>query len=164
MSQKKPRQLRQRPVYLIVPDRQGSWCVQHKGDSKPIGTYKTKAEARRHAEEQAAKHLVAQIVVYKRDGSFEKEYALFNEERTAKAKALLEERLSRFRNRKRAEAVLVNGSYAENVDVVIDGETVRLSIVIHEGSSWDEIYVSGTIWDEFLGPPIAEEQFVHLDP
>ena len=52
-----------------------------------------------------------------------------------------------------------DGSYASNENVKIGGDTVRITVSVQEGPMFDEVRVRGSVWDEFLGPGIAEKGF-----
>jgi hypothetical protein len=151
-------------VYTVVPDPPQDWRVRARRGHRGRAGFPDQEAAVAHAERLAARHLVAQIQVFGSDGSLQRDEARFDEERCREAEAFLEAHLAPFRDVEHALAALKASPevwyYAENRDVAIAGETVRLTVGIHEGSMWDEIYVHGSIWDEWLGPRIAEIDFV----
>ena len=157
---RKPQSLTWRPAYHITFASPG-WRVRRRGVRETLALFPRREEAIAFAESQVSKHVVVQIVIYAEVG-FEREYAHFNPAAVAEAEAILERRLAPYRDEKAARAVS-DPRYSENCDIVINGETVRMTVSLHEGSMWDEVYVHGAIWDEFIGERIAEINFTHIN-
>lgn len=148
-------------MYAVVADGPQGWRVRARRGRRGRGGFPTRQAALAHAERLASCHVVAQIQVFGSDGSLLADTARFDPGRCERAREFLEARLAPFRDVEHAVRVLAEhgGWYAENRDVDMDGETLRLSVSIHEGSMWDEIHVQGSMWDEWLGPRVAEVAF-----
>ncbi|MFH2071369.1 MAG: hypothetical protein ABIJ75_00800 [Actinomycetota bacterium] len=160
MAKKKPRDLRYRPVYAVALDPSGTWRVTGCRGRRGRGGFADRADAVAHAEHLASGHVVAQVQVFDADGSLVSDRALFDPEMRQAAEAFLEAYLAPFRDIAYTSNLLEGWEYAENLDLRIGDDVVRLSLSAHEGQMYDEIHVSGSIWDEFLGPRIAEDAFV----
>lgn len=155
-----PREFEWRPVYTVAPDPSGTWRVRGRRGRRGRGGFTGRADAVAHAERLAATHVVAQVQVFDAAGDLVSDRALFEPEMRRAAEAFLESYLDPFRDLAYTSSLLSGGAYAENLDLRIGIDVVRLSVSAHEGQMFDEIHVRGSIWDEFLGPRIAEDDFV----
>lgn len=154
------RRLERRPEYAVVPDPPGGWRVTARRGRRGRGGFADCAAALAHAERLAAGHLVAQIRVFADGGLLERDEAVRNAERCREAREWLEAYLARFRDYLEVRALLADDWYVENRLVEVVGETVWLSVLIHEGQAWDEIYVRASLYDEPSLPPIADSAFM----
>ncbi len=155
-----PREFEYRPVYTVTLDPSGTWRVSGRRGRRGRGGFADRAEAVAHAEHLAAGHVVAQIQVFDENGDLASDQARFDPDLRRAAEAFLEAYLAPFRDTAYTVSLLSGGEYAENLDLRIGPDVVRLSMSAHEGQMYDEIHVHGSIWDEFYGPRIAEDAFM----
>lgn len=159
-QQAEPCRLQRRPLYTVAPDRDGSWRVTARRGRRGRGGFPSRPAAVAHAERLASGHLVAQVRVYGEDGSLERDQGLRCETRCAEAQEWLEACLDRFRDYEGTRRLLVGDWYVENRLVEVAGEEVQLNVYVHEGQAWDEIYVSASLTNDPVVPPIAEVAYV----
>ena len=132
--------------------------LQRRGRGGFLGRFPTRDAATQRAEELAAGHVIAQVVVLDGTGRVLLDKPRINVKHRQTAQQILDERMRPFQDGKFAESLLASErDWSLHEEIEINGEPLRLNIFLHEGSMFDEIHVFGSIDDTDL-PDLATYQ------